>query len=117
MIQVLQQIVSGVILTIAIESLVLVFFGKFKPDNFFLVFVLINVLTNLLVNAVSLWVYPQVSIYMYVAVMLVMEIVVFIVEGYVFTLVDQNKKRMYLLSLIANGCSLVLGGLLIYFVF
>lgn len=117
MIQVLQQIVSGVILTIAIESLVLIFFGKFKPNTFFLVFVLINVLTNLLVNAVSLWIYPQVSIIVYAVVMLVMEIAVFIVEGYVFTLVDQNKKRMYLLSLIANGCSLALGSLLVYFVF
>lgn len=117
MIVALQQIVSGVILTIAIESVVLVFFAKFKPDRFFLVFLLINILTNLMVNSTSILVYSLSSIYVYIPVMIVMELLVVFVEGYVYSLVDKNKKRMYLLSLVANLVSLLIGGLLVYFVF
>jgi len=114
MIPALQGLVSAVIMTVAFESVVLIFFGKFTPSRFFLIFVLINILTNIVVNSVSLAVYGVVSIYVYAIIMAILEIAVVIAEGYVYSLMDENKKRMYLLSLIANLASLALGSLLMW---
>ena len=76
-----------------------------KKDCFrFLLFVLLNVLTNLTMNLLYVFVFSYSVLFLSLA-----EVVVFLLEGLVLFLLTKERGRAFLTSLLANSCSLGVG--------
>lgn len=101
------------LLTVVIEIVISFAIGLRKKDliNVFLV----NILTNPLLNSIYLYFGGTTSRINSYIILFILEVIVLFVEGYIYKKVLEVKKiNSYLLSLILNISSFLLGNIIIY---
>ena len=100
--------VKCLVLTILIECLVVYFLIYIKKD--LLNILLVNIFTNPIVSSVPVYFNVKYGVSGRNISLLVLELLVLIVEGFIYHKYLNNKKiNPYLLSLILNGSSYLLG--------
>lgn len=109
-------IIYSLLITLVIECLIALILGYRKKDllNVFLV----NVLTNPLLNAVIASINYYCGLKARYIALIVLEIIVFMVEGFIYyKYLDRRKINPYILSLILNISSFVLGRIINNFIY
>ena len=103
--------IKCLVLTILIECLVAYFLKYRKKD--LLNILLVNILTNPIVSSVPVYFNVKYGVSGRNISLLVLELLVLVVEGFIYHKYLNNKKiNPYLLSLILNGSSYLLGVLI-----
>ena len=100
-------------ITIVLEAPIVLFgFRKSEYKRKIPLLIMLNLFTNVILNTIISYFYMDIGFGI-----LVMEIIVFLLEAVVYYLAiyDISKKRAFLVSLIANTVSCVLGTLIIEF--
>ena len=121
MIMTIPVVLSALLMTLILEFPV--FLVGYRKEEFSVkykitVFVLINVITNLLINSAGLilrdYIYKITGNGMWIVVLIVEEIAVVITEAYVYKKAFMiGRKKPLLVSLAANAVSAILGSYLI----
>lgn len=104
---------SALLLTVIIESIV-AFIMRYRGKFFYLVLILVNIITNPAINFILLLVY-QLGIYkLYIIAQVTLEIFVVIVEWKILKYAfPEEKKSLLLLSFSMNSASYIFGSLIL----
>ena len=103
-------------LTITIECLVALILGYRKKD--LLNVLLVNLLTNPIVSSIPVYFNYHYGLRSRNIVLLILEIITLIIEGFIYTKVLKRRKiNGFILSIILNGSSYLLGLLFNYLVY
>ncbi len=100
--------IRSLLITIIIEVVIAIILGYRKID--LLNILLVNIITNPLLNSLTVYVNVQYGLKMRNITLIILEIVILFIEGYLFQkYLDRKKINGYLLSLILNASSFILG--------
>ncbi len=97
------------ICTIIIEVIIGLILGiRNKQD--ILIMILVNIMTNPLVTSIPTYFYAMNNKLSQTTSLIILEIIAFLSEGFTYKkLLTYNKKNPYIISLILNICSYILG--------
>lgn len=103
--------------TLVIELLGAYFIGVRKRLDFINIF-LVNVLTNPLVVSISFFINIWYGLFWKRVVLLFLELGAFLIEGFTYKRVfSYQKVNGYIVSLLLNGCSFLLGNIINFFLY
>ncbi len=99
-------------MTLVIEMIVFLFF-RMKDYRMYIAFFIINIMINLSMNYLLL----RLPVLPYDIGLYVLEIMILIIEMFVYYLIIRNLKKSFLISLSCNIASLIIGLLLIPYIY
>lgn len=110
----MSQIIFSVTLTVLIENACLCLF-KCRNYKIYLIGFIINIITNVSANLILIYLYNNHfidEIDSYLLFVIFLEIIIILVEAFVYMIEIKKFKKAFLLSLILNVSSAVIGGII-----
>lgn len=102
------ELVYSVALTLAFESIIFFLFG-YRKKSFWIVFLLINIMTNLFINLTVVFSSVFFSRTVIILILYILEISAIFVEYYIFTKIEGKSLKLFLCTFLSNVLSYSLG--------
>ena len=102
MIEILPILIKALLITLVVELLML-FLLKERKIKIFIVCGIINIITNPILNIILQYTNH------YYLLLIILEIVIVIIEGIIYYLFKKDIKKAFMISLICNLASLLMG--------
>ena len=101
-------LVYSVALTLAFESIIFFLFG-YRKKSFWIVFLLINIMTNLFINLTVVFSSVFFSRTVIILILYILEISAIFVEYYIFTKIEGKSLKLFLCTFLSNVLSYSFG--------
>lgn len=106
------DLITALILTLICEILIVRLLFK-QPITFLILVFVINIITNPAMNLLL----DRIPYQQYIPALLILEGLVIVIESVLYFLILRSWKKAWLISIIANGCSLIVGLILMPFIY